>query len=164
MEPARTGRRTLGGRGQTWLDNPQTGAGTLTQRHGCLIEMAAESVESGWPESTLGLRGAAERDGRFGASLLDVLLGRRRAGMACGAWPALGELRGRRGIVPKRPKKDRRQDQDCGCTHYQSSNLERATALSEGAKRLRGPAPTRRRTPSRRLNRANAAPIGFSGG
>src|SRR6516165_2007863 len=46
VQPARAGRRGLSRRRQTRLDDPQTGAGTLTQRHGGLIGTAEERVES----------------------------------------------------------------------------------------------------------------------
>jgi len=46
VNPAISGGRGLSGGWQTWFDNAQTRAGTLTQRHGHLIGMAAQGVES----------------------------------------------------------------------------------------------------------------------
>jgi hypothetical protein len=48
VKPAATGGRRLSGRRQTWLDNAQSWAGTLTQRHGHLIGMMPQRVESRW--------------------------------------------------------------------------------------------------------------------
>ena len=45
MKPARPGRRGLRGGGQTRLDDPQTGAGTLTQRHAGLIRTIVPLVQ-----------------------------------------------------------------------------------------------------------------------
>ena len=46
MNPTGTARWSLGGGGETRLDNPETGAGTLTQRHGHLIGTETGRVES----------------------------------------------------------------------------------------------------------------------
>jgi hypothetical protein len=45
MQPTGTARRSLSGRWQTRVDDSQPRAGTLTQRHGYLLETAAGRVE-----------------------------------------------------------------------------------------------------------------------
>ncbi len=46
VQPTRTGRRSLGGRWQARFDNAQSGTGTLSQRHGRLIGIEIQRVES----------------------------------------------------------------------------------------------------------------------
>jgi len=51
MNPAGAARRGFSRGRQARFDNPRTGAGTLTQRHGGLIGIAAQGVESVWPRT-----------------------------------------------------------------------------------------------------------------
>src|SRR5262249_52015779 len=70
VNPAGAGRRGLGRRGQTRLDGPQSGAGTLTQRHARLIGTETEKVESVCrrPSSDANRSGRRHWRGRYEAS------------------------------------------------------------------------------------------------